>query len=71
MQRDLYVCYIDYVKACEKFQHKHLFRILEGLDIKSKDLGLIENLYWEQEANIKIRNHRSDWVKTEKGVRQG
>ena len=52
-------------------QHKHLFRILEVLDINGNNLELIKNLYWEQEASIKIGNHTSDWVKIEKGVRQG
>ena len=52
-------------------QHKHLFRLLEGLDVNGNDLELTKNLYWEQEANIKIGNHASDWVKIEKGVRQG
>ena len=42
-----------------------------GLDINGKELELIKNLYWEQEANIKIGNHTSDWVIIEKGVRQG
>ena len=67
----MYKCYIDYVKAFDKVQHKHLFRILEGLDIHGKDLELIKNLYCEQEANIKIGNHSSDCVKIGNGVRQG
>ena len=52
-------------------QLKRLFRVLEGLDINGKDLELIKNLYWEQEANLKIGNHTSDWVEIEKVVRQG
>ena len=71
MQRDVFICYIDYVKAFDNVQHKHLFKILEGLNINVKGLELIKSLYWEQEANIKIGNHTSDWVKTEKGARQG
>ena len=70
MQKDIYICYIDYVKAFDKVQHKHLFRILEGLDINGKDLELIKNLYWEQEAN-KNWDHTSDWIKIERGIRQG
>ena len=31
MQREVYICYIDYVKAFDEVQHKHLFRILEWL----------------------------------------
>ena len=40
MQTDVYICYIDYVKAFDKVQHIHLFRILEGLDINGNDLEL-------------------------------
>ena len=71
MHRDVYICYIDYVKAFDKVQHKQLFRILKGLGVNGKDLELIKNLYWKQEATIKIGNHSSDWVKIEKGVRKG
>ena len=60
MQRDVYKCYIDCVKAFDKVQPKHLFRILEGLDINGKDIELLKNLYWEKEANIRIGNHASD-----------
>ena len=42
-----------------------------SININGRDLELIKNLYWEQEASIKIGNHSSDWVKIEKSVRQG
>ena len=60
MQRDVYKYYIDCVKAFDKVQPKHLFRILEGLDINGKDIELLKNLYCEKEANIRIGNHASD-----------
>ena len=40
MQRDVFICYIYYVKAFDKVQHNHVFRILEGYDINGKDLEL-------------------------------
>ena len=29
------------------------------------------NLYWEQKAVVKIGDDRSNWIKIDKGVRQG
>ena len=41
MQKDLYLCYIDYSKAFDKVRHEKLFNILEHLDIDGKDLRVI------------------------------
>ena len=38
MQKDLYVCFIDYIKDFNKVQHKELFQLLEGVDMDRKDL---------------------------------
>ena len=35
------------------------------------DVRFLTNLYWEQKAVVKIGDDRSDWIKIEKGVRQG
>ena len=37
MQKDLYLCFIDYSKAFDKVRHEKLFNILEHLDIDGKD----------------------------------
>ena len=50
MQKDLYLCFIDYSKAFDKVRHEKLFNILEHLDIDGKDLRVIRNLYWDQSA---------------------
>ena len=44
MQRDLYVCFIDYTKAFDKVRHKNLMQILNNLDLDGKDLRLIQDL---------------------------
>ena len=48
MQRDVYACFIDYVKAFDKVRHEPLIEMLEALDIDGKDIELIKNLYWDQ-----------------------
>ena len=35
------------------------------------DLELIKNLYWQQQASVRIRQDMSDWVNIARGVRQG
>ena len=70
VQKDLYLCFIDYSKAFDKVRHEELFRMLEALDIDGKDLQLLRNLYWEQTAAIQIEE-MSTWTSIKRGVRQG
>jgi len=44
MQKDLYVCFIDYVKAFDKIQHRTLIEMLEMLDTDGKEIELIASL---------------------------
>ena len=71
MQRDLYVCFIDYTKAFDKVRHKNLMQLLNNLDLDGKDLRLIQDLYWRQQAAIRIDNDLSKYVEIKRGVRQG
>ena len=40
-----------------------------GLD--DKDLRIVQNLYYEQEASVRVGNTKTETVPIEKGVRQG
>jgi len=71
MQQDLYLCFIDYTKAFDKVQHEKLIEILQSLDMDGKDIRLITNLYWEQTAAVRAAGIVSEYVKVERGVRQG
>ena len=71
VQKDLYLCFIDYSKAFDKVRHSDLFDILTSLDIDGKDLRIIRNLYWEQEAAIRVDNDCSAYRPIRRGVRQG
>ena len=70
-QRDLFICYIDYVKAFDCVKHDKLMELIGRLEIDGKDLRLIQNLYYNQKAAIRINGELSDWVDIQKGVRQG
>ena len=54
MQKDVYLCFIDYSKAFDRVRHKEWIQILMQLDIDGKDICLIGNLYWDQNAAIRI-----------------
>ena len=68
IQKDevLYLCYIDYFKAFDRVKHSDLFDIWLRHNCDGKDLGVIRNLYWEQEATVTIDNEPFC-----RGVRQG
>ena len=71
VQQNIYLCFIDYVKAFDKEKHENLINILENLDIDGKDLTIFRNLYWEQEAAVRKDNQLSDFKSIRRGVRQG
>ena len=71
MQKDLYLCFIDYSKAFDKVRHEDLFNILNKLDIDGKDLRILSNLYWRQTATVKIDGEHSEETPIRRGVRQG
>ena len=71
MQKDVFICFIDYTKAFDRVQHKQPMHILNCLDLDGKDIRLIQNLYWEQAACMRVNNELSDYIKIERGDRQG
>ena len=71
VQKDIYLCFIDYSKAFDKVRHEDLFNILSGLNIDAKDMRILTNLYWEQSAAIRIEDEISDYRPIKRGVRQG
>lgn len=71
LNKDVYVCFIDYTKAFDKVRHNQLFDALKHLDLDGKDLRLIRNLYWEQTAAIKVEGEIGEFVEIQRGVRQG
>ena len=52
-------------------QHATLFEILQELDVNGKDVELIKNLYWQQQAAVCIGQDMSGWVNIARGARQG
>ena len=71
IQRDLYLCFIDYTKAFDKLRHEEIMSILDSLNIDGKDLRIVWNIYWEQTAAMRIGNYLSAFQDIKRGVRQG
>ena len=60
MQKDLYLCSIDYANAFDRVNHEQLLDMLQNLD-----------LCWEQHTGMCISNRISDFKQIKRGVRQG
>lgn len=71
VQQNIYLAFIDYEKAFDKVRHDQLMEILKNVDLDGKDLRIIRNLYWEQEAAMRVNGRESEWRRVKRGVRQG
>ena len=71
MKKDLFLCFINYKKAFDKVKHKEMICMLDQIGIDDKDLRIIQNLYHEQTASIKINDKVGDFTPIQRGVRQG
>ena len=71
VQRNLYLCFIDYKKAFDMVKHDEIMHILDDLEIDDKDLRLIQNIYYHQRAIVNVGSKTSEEVPIERGVRQG
>ena len=67
-QRDVYICFIDYTKVFDRVQCDELLKMLMNLDLYGKDICLIQNLYWDQSACIRIENEMNEYTKMKRGV---
>ena len=69
--KNIYFCFIDYVKAFGCVDHNKLWKILKQLGVPDHFTSLLRNLYAGQEATVRIRHGITDWFKIRKGVCQG
>ena len=74
-QKNIYFCFIDYAKTFDCVDHKKLWKILQEMGYQTTynntSTCLLRNLYAGQEATVRTRHRTTDWIQTEKGVRQG
>ena len=70
-QKNMYFCFIDYVKAFDCVDHNKLWKILKEMRIPDHLTYLLRNLYAGQEATVRTRHGTTDWFQIGKGVLQG
>ena len=71
VNKDPYVCFIDYTKAFDRVRHEAIITILQQLNIDGKDRRIIKNIYWEQKAAVRVEEETSNFQNIKRGVRQG
>ena len=70
-QKNIYCCFIDYVKAFDCVDHNKLWTILKEMGIPDHLTCLLRNLYAGQEARVRTGQETTDWYQIGKGVMQG
>ena len=70
-QKNIYFCFIDYVKAFDCVDHNKLWKILEEMGIPDHLTCLLRNLYAGQEATVRTGHGTTDWFQIGKGGCQG
>ena len=70
-QKNIYFCFIDYVKTFACMNHNKLWKILQEMGILDHLTCLLRNLYACQEATVRTGHGTTDWFQIGKGVCQG
>ena len=70
-QKNIYFCFIDYVKAFDCGDPNKLWTILKEMGIPDHLTCLLRNLYAGQEATVRTGHGTTDWFQIGKGVHQG
>ena len=70
-QKNIYFCFIDYIKAFDCVDHNKLWKILQEMGILDHLTCLLRNMYAGQEATVTTEHGTMDWFKIGKGVHQG
>ena len=60
-QKNIYFCFIDYVKTFDCVDHNKLWKILKEMGIPAHLTYLLRNQYAVQEATVRTRHGTVDW----------
>ena len=69
-QKNIYFCFIDYVKAFDCMDHNQLWKILQEMGIPDHLTCLLRTLYASQEATVRTGHGTTNWFQIGKGVCQ-
>ena len=70
-QKNIYFCFIDYIKAFDCVDQNKLWKSLKYMGIPDYLICLLRNLYAGQEAKARTGNETTDWFRIGKGICQG
>ena len=70
-QRNIYFCFVDYMKASDFVDHNKLWKILKETQIPDHLTCLLRNLCAGLEATVRTGHGTMDWFQIRKRVRQG
>ena len=70
-QKNIYFCFIDFIKAFDCVDHNKLRKILQEMGIPICLICLLRNLYAGQEATVRTGHGTTDWFQIGQGVCQG
>ena len=68
-QKNIYFCFIDYVKAFDCVDHNKLWKILKKMGIPDHLTCLL--VHTSKEATVRTGHGTTDWFQIGKGVHQG
>ena len=68
-QKNIYVFFIDYLKAFDCVDHNKVWKISKEMGIADRLTCLLRNLVSGQEATIRSGHGITDWFQIGKGVR--
>ena len=68
--KNIYFCFIDYVKAFNCLDHNKLWKILQEMGIPDHLTCLLSNLYAGQDATIRTGHGTTEWLQIGEGVCQ-
>ena len=69
-QKNIYFCFIDYIKDFDYVDHNKLWKILKELGIPNHLTCFLRNLYTGQETWVRTRCGTTDWFQIGKAVCQ-
>ena len=71
LQKNIYFCFTDYVKAFDSVDHNKLWKILQEMEMPDHLTCLLRNLHAGQEATVRTGHGTTDWFQMGKGGCQG
>ena len=71
VQKNIYFCFIDYIKAFDCVDHNKLRKILKEMGISDHLTCLMRNFYAGEKATVRTVHGKIDWFQIGKGVCQG